>query len=151
MNVIRDGKTMVPDKKSTMLEFIQYYSRKGVSDKTIATMSGVDLVKFYDILELEQKGVKPFKLALAMGRAQFEIDRVEAKDSIMNDAEISLGLKYKIVREDLKTLEEWSPATRAVKIQVEDAASVFTFDAYTEKEQEEITSQHSINDNTEED
>lgn len=131
-------KDIPPDKSSTMLSIIQYWGVRGLSDRSIASKCGFTLSKFYDVLELEQHKVKVFKEALEIARATFEADRVIIKDEIMNDPETSTGLKYKIVREDLKTLEAWAPATRAIKLMVEDARTVIEFDSLSEKEQQDI-------------
>ena len=151
MNVPRDGTNMASKNKQNMLEIIQHYSRKGVSDKSIAIKCGLDLAQFYEILEMEQDKIKPFKAALELGRADFEIDRVEAKDEIMNDPEISLGLKYKVIREDLKTLEAWAPAAKTVNVKLESAATVLDFTALTEEQEDAIKASREPNDSNEED
>ncbi len=47
-------------------------------------------------------------------QADYEIERVLAKDEIMNDPETDRALKIKIIREDLKTLGQWATASKPV-------------------------------------
>lgn len=127
----------VGNKASWYLTVIELAS-KGVSNKAIAARLGLTPAGFDNLVEYEQDGVQPVKVALALARAEFEISRVEMKDAILNDPEISGGLKYKIVREDLKTLEEWAPATRAMKVQIEKGPTEFKFEEFSAYELEQI-------------
>jgi hypothetical protein len=138
---------MIPTKNDSALSIIKYWAIRGLSDRSIAAKCGMNLSEFYDALELEQNRIKPLKIALELARAEFEAERVSIKDNIMNDPETSKGLKYKIVREDLKTLEAWAPATRTVKVQVENAPTEFAFGAYSPDELANIAQQSASADN----
>ena len=137
----------IPDKNSPMLKVIQYWAPKGLSDRSIAVKCGTDLASFYEYIENTHKGVKVLKLALENGRADFEALRIEAKDAIMNDPETANSLKYKIVREDLKTLTEWAPATRAISVHVEAGPTQFQFESFSENELEQIALKSAAADN----
>jgi hypothetical protein len=135
--------------KQSAMQVIAYWGKKGLSDRSIAAKLGMTYTDF--LAKIER--VQPLRLALDAARAEFEAERVEMKDAIMNDPETSNGLRYKIVREDLKTLEAWAPATRAVKVQVEAAGTVLSFESLTEEEMEQIKSASQgagTNDDTEE-
>ena len=121
-------------KKNTWYPTIIELAKKGVSNRSIAARLGISIDDFVLLIEHYPQ----VKEALALARAEFEITRVEAKDAILNDPDTSKGLKYKIIREDLKTLEEWAPATRAVKVQVESAVTELNFEALSPAEIEKI-------------
>lgn len=121
----------IPNQPATWYQTIIDLGSKGVSNKTIATKLGISIADFYLMLEYEENGEKPIQRALEEARAEFELSRVHIKDEILGDPETSKGLKYKIVREDLKTLEDWAPAQRSVKVTVEQAPTGFTFESFT--------------------
>jgi len=100
-------------KKATWYTTLVELAAKGVSTKSIAARLGISYSDFMLLVETYPQ----VKAALELARAEFEIIRVEAKDTIMNDPNTSNGLKYKIIREDLKTIEEWAPATRAGQLE----------------------------------
>lgn len=136
-----------PAKKAEWYLTLIELAAKGISNRSIAARLGFTLDEFYNIVEYEQNGRRPVREALDLARAQFEIERVEVKDAILNDPETSKGLKYKIVREDLKTLEEWAPASRAVKVQVESGPTEFSFEAFSESELAAIAQASAESDN----
>lgn len=128
-------------------QFIFENAARGISQKSIAVKLGLTMEEFATILMMTTGGVKPFQIALDQGRAIFEEENVNTIESILDDPEASQGLKYKAARENLRTMEEWAPATRAVKLQVQDSAQVFTFEAYSPEQQEAIQAQHNVDDN----
>jgi hypothetical protein len=137
--------TNPPKKKANAKEDASWFvtlcdlASRGISDKSIATRLGITLAQFQQLCDYEYPtGVYKVREALDLARAEYEISRVEMKDAILNDAETSAGLKIKIIRDDLKTLEAWAPATRTVKVQVENVASEFSFEAFSDDEQQKI-------------
>lgn len=118
---------------------------KGISERTIATRLGITHTELKALLEWQapagirfKEGTYPVKEALALARAEFEISRVQIKDDILNNPNTSDSLKYKIAREDLKTLEEWAPAARTVSVTIEQAPTEFSFESYSDSEQKQI-------------
>ena len=131
-------KADLTNKASWYITVIELAS-KGISNRAIAARIGLTQLEFANLVEYEQNGTYPVREALELARAQFEIERVEMKDQMLNDPETSVSLKYKIIREDLKTLEEWAPATRSVKVQIEHGPTEFAFSPFTEEEIAAIT------------
>jgi hypothetical protein len=130
---------------------VMYWAKKGLSLRSMASKCGMTFERLYEIMNQEQKGIKPLMMVYEAGRAEYESSRLEIRDEILFNPETSNGLKAKILRDDLKEFEEHAPATRAIKIQVEDAASVLTFEPYTKEQEEQIKSQHNTDESTEED
>lgn len=120
------------------------------SPRTIAVQLGMSFADYQTLLGQKEADAFVYQHAYEAGLAKYEADNIERIEAVLDDPEASLGLKYKAARENLKELEHHAPATRAVKVQVEDAASVFTFEAYSAEEQEAIKAQHNPDD-TEED
>ena len=130
-----------PSDKASWFTTVIDLASKGISDKSIATRLGVSYEEFLSLLDYEVDGIRPIKQAVDLARAQFEIERVLIKDAILNDPDASINLKYKIVREDLKTLEAWAPATRAVKVTIDTAPSEFTFESFSQDELAQLAAQ----------
>jgi len=130
---------------------ISYWAKKGLSLRSMAAKCGMEFNRFYEVMNQEQRGIKPLMLLYEVGRAEYESTRLELRDQLLFDPETSRGLKAKILRDDLKEFEEHAPATKAIKIQVEDAASVLTFEPYTKEQEEAIKAKHNTNEPTEED
>jgi hypothetical protein len=126
------------DVKDSWYLTVTRLASSGVSNKSIAARLGISLEEFNALVDYELEGVAVVKEALALARAEFEISRVEIKDAILNDPETSASLKAKIVREDLKVLEDWAPATRAVKVTIEKAPAEFAFESFTQDELTQI-------------
>ncbi len=119
----------------------------GMSKRSIAVRLGYSFADFQKLIEHETAAIQPFRLAYDAGEAEFEHVNSQTLIDILEDDNESAGIKAKIARDNLKAKsEEWAPQTRAVKIQVEDAANVFTFEAYSEAEQEAIKAQHPTDD-----
>lgn len=136
---------MSSKKPETMGEIVRYWGMKGLSNRSIAAKCNMTLSEFIDALNTEEHGIKPLQILMDQARAEFEAIRVEAKDQLMNSADTSNGLRYKIIREDLKTLEEWAPATRAVKVTVEKAPTEFSFESFTPEELAKIVDENTDN------
>jgi hypothetical protein len=130
-------KTTAENKDSWYQTVVQLAS-SGVSNKSIAARLGLTFEEFTALVDYELDGVAVVKEALSLARAEFEISRVAIKDAILSDPETSSSLKAKIVREDLKTLEDWAPATRAVKVTIEKAPAEFAFESFTQDELTQI-------------
>jgi hypothetical protein len=140
-------KATAEDKESWYHTVVSLAS-SGVSNKSIAARLGLPLEDFQALMEYEVDGKAIVKEAMDLARAEFEISRVAVKDQILSDPDTSTSLKYKIVREDLKTLEDWAPATRAVKVTIEKSAGDFAFEAFTNDELTQIAEQSAGVDNT---
>jgi tRNA(Leu) C34 or U34 (ribose-2'-O)-methylase TrmL len=139
-----------PDKDSSRVT-ITYWAKRGMSLRSMAAKCGMEFNRFYDVMNQDERGKKPLMLLYEAGRAEYEATRLELRDQLLFDPETSKGLKAKILRDDLKEFEEHAPATRAIKIQVEDAASVFTFEPYTKEQETAIKAQHNTDESTPED
>ena len=139
-----------PDKDSSRVT-ITYWAKRGMSLRSMAAKCGMEFNRFYEVMNQEQKGIKPLMLLYEVGRAEYESTRLELRDQLLFDPETSRGLKAKILRDDLKEFEEHAPATKAIKIQVEDAASVLTFEPYTKQQEEAIKAQHAPDESATED
>lgn len=127
------------NKPGRWFEIVCELAGRGISERSIAARLGITLVEFSNLCNWQnEKGERPVADAIALARAEFEISRVEYKDEILNDPESPLSLKYKIVREDLKTLAEWAPATRTVNVTIEKAPQEFSFEAFSHDEQQQI-------------
>jgi hypothetical protein len=135
-----------PPDDQAVLSIIKYWAVRGLSMASIAAKCGLSLNEFHLALD-----IKTIRLAYANAKAEFESLRVETRHAILFDPETSSGLKAKMTMDDLRTLESWAPATRTVKVVVEDAANVFQFEALSEQEQTDIKSAHKTNDDTQED
>ena len=120
--------------KDKYKQIIYEYAAQGLSNRTIAVKLGCTIDDFVTLL----MGTPEIQMAYDAGRATFETERVEIKDQILFDPETSNGLKAKILREDLKTLEQWAPATRAVRVTVEDAKTEYSFESFSQEEIEKI-------------
>lgn len=123
----------------------------GLSKKSIASRLGYLQADFQKLLDHEVAGIHPFQHAYESGRAEFEENNARVLDEILENPEVSEGIKAKIARDNLKTIEEWAPASKTVKVQVEDAGNVFHFEALTEEEQAAIKAENETDESTEED
>jgi len=139
-----------PNKDSSRVT-ITYWAKRGLSLRSMAAKCGMEFNRFYEVMNQEERGIKPLMLLYEVGRAEYESTRLELRDQLLFDPETSRGLKAKILRDDLKEFEEHAPATRAIKIQVEDAASVLTFEPYTKEQEEAIKAQHNTDESAPED
>ena len=139
-----------PNKDSSRVT-ITYWAKRGLSLRSMAAKCGMEFNRFYEVMNQEERGIKPLMLLYEVGRAEYESTRLELRDQLLFDPETSRGLKAKILRDDLKEFEEHAPATRAIKIQVEDAASVLTFEPYTKEQEEAIKAQHKTDESAPED
>jgi hypothetical protein len=126
------------NKKASWFITVCELASKGISNSSIAAQLGLSMTEFTGLLEYEQNGIKPVKQAIEIARSNFEIERARIKDEILMKPETSDALKIKIVRDDLKTLEAWAPATRAIKVQVESAQTEYNFESFTESELTDI-------------
>ena len=119
---------------------MQDLASRGISDRSIAVRLGMTLAEFQTLVAYEYPpGTYKVKEALELARAEYEISRVMMKDNLLNDPEVSAGLKIKIIRDDLKVLENWAPATRAVTVKVQnDTAQEFSFESFSDEEQAKI-------------
>lgn len=135
-----------PDKDQPVFEIIKYWAGRGLSIPSIAAKCDYTVAEFMQALDK----FKALRTAYDIARSEFESVRVEARHAILTDPETSKGLKAKMTMDDLRTLEAWAPASRTVKVVVEDAAQVFQFDALTEEEQTTIKAAHTPDDTSEE-
>lgn len=118
-------------------------AKRGASLSTIAARCGMVLEEFKYALEWVNPatGRQDFKRAMEAGRAEFEWSRICMKDDILNDPETKTSEKVKIIQSDLKTLENWAPASRTLKIQAikhEDNPDVPDYAELTEEQIEQI-------------
>lgn len=146
VNKNKPPKKAVAAKKATWFNTVCELAGKGVSNSAIATRLGLSPVEFMNLVNWEQNGIQPVAQAIAMARANFEIERVNIKDEILNNPNTSDAVRLKIVREDLKTLEAWAPATRAVKVTVEKESTGFSFDSFSETELSDIVKRSTSSD-----
>ena len=140
-----------PDPKTARSgDLIKYWAQKGLSPRSIAAKCGVTFDDFAALLAYTKNGMRPFQLIYDSARAHYESTRLDIRDEILFDPETSKGLKAKILRDDLKEFEEHAPASRAIKIQTAEGASVFSFESLSTEEQDQIKAAHKTDD-TEED
>ena len=131
-----------PNKDSSRVT-ITYWAKKGLSLRSMAAKCGMEFNRFYEVMNQEERGIKPLMLLYEVGRAEYESTRLELRDQLLFDPETSRGLKAKILRDDLKEFEEHAPATRAIRVQMEGTKTVLDFGTLSEAEQQEIISRHS--------
>jgi hypothetical protein len=120
---------------------MQDLALRGISEQSIAARLGISYAEFKTLIEYEYPpGTFKVRDALNLARAEYEISRVLMKDAILDDPDVSASLKAKIIRDDLKVIEAWAPATRAVKVTIEKAVSEFSFESFSDAEQQAIIS-----------
>ena len=108
-------------------------ARKGVSKRTIAAKAGIKLAELEALLDNDDQ----IRVLFEQATAEFELSRVQIKDDILFDETTEKSLRIKIVREDLKTLEQWATASKVV-MQAEEPTGVrLTAPTYTELDEGE--------------
>ncbi|TDK63543.1 hypothetical protein [Sapientia aquatica] len=135
--------------KVPLLQRLYAMAASGLSKRSMAAKIGFTLEEFQDLLNYKEKGIQRYQMAYDAGRAVFEEENIAVLEQVLETG--SEGIKAKIARDNLKTLEEWAPATKSVKVIVEDAANVLLFEALSEEDQNAIKASHTPNDDTEED
>jgi hypothetical protein len=137
--------------KVPLLQRVYAMAATGLSKRSIAATIGFTLEEFHNLLEYKEgKGkVRRYQMAYDAGCAEFERYNIAKLEEILETG--SEGIQAKIARDNLKTLEDWAPATKSVKVIVEDEANVLLFEALSEEDQNAIKASHTPNDDTEED
>ena len=127
------------ENEKAILQIIYECACRGLSKSSIAVKLGLTHEEFIELLMSTDK--RP-TMSYEQGRAVFEEENLAKIESLLDNPDTLPALVYKAARENLKTREEWAPATRAVRVEVQDKASVFTFEALSEEEQDQIKSAH---------
>jgi hypothetical protein len=128
-------------------QFIYELASMGLSQRSIGTRLAYKPEDFQKLLSAKVKDKQPFLAAYEAGMAEFEHVNAQTLIDAIEDPESVTGIQVKVARDNLKAkFEDWAPQTRAVKVQIEDAAQVLQFEAYTEKEEEAIKGLHIVDD-----
>lgn len=98
-------------KKLTVLDAINL-ARKGVSPRSIAAKAGMSLDVFLATIKVDPEIEAAFNNAVA----DFEIENADVRYGLLLDDETHGSLKAKIAGENLKTLEHWATASKAVRV-----------------------------------
>lgn len=121
------------EKLEPILNWIYEAKASNASDKTVAIRLGWDVAKFHEQMEAYVlHGEKPLKLAYEAGMATFEWENIQKLDDLIESDELSPAAKAKLLLERLKRLEQWAPATKAVRVQVEDSRTILEFESHHE-------------------
>lgn len=91
-------------------------AESGHSLRTIAVALGTTLAGVNKLITSEK--VPCYGEAYEAGRAAFETRHASIIEEIIENPETSDGLRYKAARENIRTLEEWAPAQRSVKVEL---------------------------------
>ncbi|MDM0042135.1 hypothetical protein QTI05_24065 [Variovorax sp. J22R193] len=119
---------------------IKHFASIGLSKAGIAAKCGM---RYSDFLEkLSNPKNAELMMIWELSRADYEALRVGIRHEILINPTENSALRAKIAGDDLRVFEEHAPATRAVRLQVEDARTVLEFEALSQQEQEEIARGH---------
>ena len=124
-----------------LLQRVFDFASRGLSKKTIAVRLGITVEEFYILLDYVAPDTKNKKYTLAYdaGRANFEEDNLAHIEAALDSNIVTPNAKAKIARENLKTLEDWAPATRTVKVSIENAPTEFKFESFAPDDLDKIT------------
>jgi len=124
------------DNEAKVKQRIYELAADGISKRSIAVHLGCTLAEFHDILDYKEGDICPFGQAYDAGMAQFELHNVAVLEDILENG--STGQKMKIALENRKTLENWAPATRTVKVEMAQGPTEFSFEEFSPSELEHI-------------